>query len=168
MLGGLIELARAAGRDLRVERARRSPLAIETRAACDAFGIDPYWALSEGTLIATVRPERLGDALESLAGAGIAAAAVGEVVGAGVEGVAHERRRERREAQRAPARSLLGRVRPRRARRLEVKPQTREAGGMSILGIHAPRIRSTGLISRFSASLELDRQAHKRWSRSPG
>jgi hydrogenase maturation factor len=58
-------------------------LAIETRAACDAFGIDPYWALSEGTLIATVRPERLGDALESLAGAGIAAAAVGEVVGAG-------------------------------------------------------------------------------------
>jgi len=82
VLGGLIELARAAGRDLRVERAR-IPLAAETRAACDAFEIDPYWALSEGTLIATVRPARSAEALESLASVGIAAATVGEVVGAG-------------------------------------------------------------------------------------
>jgi len=82
VLGGLIELARAAGRDVRVERAR-IPLAAEARAACDAFGIDPYWALSEGTLIATMRPERSAEAIESLAGVGITAAVVGEVVGTG-------------------------------------------------------------------------------------
>jgi hydrogenase maturation factor len=82
VLGGLIELARASNRDLRVERGK-IPLAAEARAACDAFGIDPHWALSEGTLIATVRPQRVAEALDSLAGVGIVAAAVGEVVGAG-------------------------------------------------------------------------------------
>jgi hydrogenase maturation factor len=82
VLGGLIELARAAAKDLRIEQAK-IPLAPETRAACEAFAIDPYWALSEGTLIATVRPERAAEALASLAGAGIEAALVGEVVGAG-------------------------------------------------------------------------------------
>jgi hydrogenase maturation factor len=84
VLGGLLELARAAGHDLRIERAR-IPLSPETVAACEAFGdIDPYWTLSEGTLIATVRPERAGAALAALGEAGIVAAEVGEVVpGAG-------------------------------------------------------------------------------------
>ena len=76
------ELARAAEKDLRIERAK-IPLAPEARAACEAFGIDPYWSLSEGTLIATVRPDRAAEALASLSGSGIEAALVGEVVGAG-------------------------------------------------------------------------------------
>ena len=79
MLGGLIELAHATGYDLRIEQAR-IPLAAEARAACEVFAIDPYWALSEGTLIATVRPERVVEAVASLAEAGIPAAVVGEVV----------------------------------------------------------------------------------------
>lgn len=82
VLGGLIELARASGKELRVEKAR-IPLADEARVACEIFGIDPYWTLSEGTLIATVRPERAKDAMASLEGAGIAAAMVGEVIGPG-------------------------------------------------------------------------------------
>jgi len=84
VLGGLLELARACGHDLAVERGR-IPLAPEARAACAVFGTDPYWTLSEGTLIAAVRPTHAPAVLAALADAGIAAAEVGEVVpGAGV------------------------------------------------------------------------------------
>lgn len=79
VLGGLIELARGSGHDLRVERAR-IPLAPEAAAACETFGIDPWWALSEGTLIATVVAGRVADVLALLAEEGIAAAEVGEVL----------------------------------------------------------------------------------------
>ena len=79
VLGGLVEMARATGHDLRVERAR-IPVSAEARGACEVFGIDPYWALSEGTLIATVRPGRSIEALSALEEVGIAAAIVGEVM----------------------------------------------------------------------------------------
>lgn len=82
VLGGLLELARACGHDLVVERAR-IPLAPEARAACGTFGTDPYWTLSEGTLIATARPSHAAAVLAALADAGIAAAEVGEVVAGG-------------------------------------------------------------------------------------
>ncbi len=80
VLGGLLELAKACGHDLRIELAR-IPLSAETRAACEAWGgIDPLWTLSEGTLVAAVRPERAAAVLAALAGAGIVAAEAGEVV----------------------------------------------------------------------------------------
>jgi hydrogenase maturation factor len=79
VLGGLLELARACGHDLAVERAR-IPLAPEARVACAVFGTDPYWTLSEGTLIATARPAHAPAVLAALGAAGIAAAEVGEVV----------------------------------------------------------------------------------------
>jgi hydrogenase maturation factor len=79
VLGGLIELARACGHDLAVERAR-IPLMPEARAACAAFGTDPYWTLSEGTLIVTARPARTAAVLAALRDADITAAEVGEVV----------------------------------------------------------------------------------------
>jgi hydrogenase maturation factor len=43
-------------------------------------GIDPYWTLSEGTLVATVRPERAGALLAAFAEEDIVAAEVGEVM----------------------------------------------------------------------------------------
>jgi len=79
VLGGLLELARACGHDLAIERAR-IPLSPEARAACEAFGTDPWWTLSEGTLIATARPAHAAAVLAALADAGIAAAEVGEVL----------------------------------------------------------------------------------------
>lgn len=79
VLGALIELAGAAGHDLRIERAR-IPLSVEARAACAAFGIDPYWTLSEGTLIVCARPAHAAAVARSLADAGIPAFEVGEVV----------------------------------------------------------------------------------------
>lgn len=82
VLGGLVELARACGHDLRVHRAAL-PVSLEARAACEVFGIDPLWTLSEGTLIACVRPERTPAALEALERAGVPAAHVGNVVEGG-------------------------------------------------------------------------------------
>lgn len=80
VLGALIELARACGHDLRIERSR-IPISDEARAACEAWGgIDPYRTLSEGTLIATVRPEQRDAALAALADEGVPAADVGEVM----------------------------------------------------------------------------------------
>jgi hydrogenase maturation factor len=79
VLGGLVELARASGHDLRVDRAR-IPLSPEAAAACEAFGIDPYWALSEGTLIATVAPARATEVIEAIAEEDIVVADVGEVL----------------------------------------------------------------------------------------
>ena len=80
VLGGLIELGKASGHDLRVERAK-IPLSPESRAACEAWGgIDPGWTLSEGALIAAVRPERASALLAAFGEAGIPAAEVGEVM----------------------------------------------------------------------------------------
>ncbi len=80
VLGGLIELAQACGHDLRVERAR-IPLSAEAAAACEVLGgIDPYWTLSEGTLIAAVRPAHAKMVLAALAEEKIVAAEVGEVM----------------------------------------------------------------------------------------
>lgn len=85
VLGGLIELAKATGHDLRVERAKIL-LSPEARAACEAWGaIDPGWTLSEGTLIAMVRPAYAAALVASFAEAGIPAAEVGEVMaGSGI------------------------------------------------------------------------------------
>ena len=80
VLGGLLELAQACGHDLSVERAR-IPLSAEARGACEALGgIDPYWTLAEGALIAAVRSGDVVDALTALTDAGITAAEVGAVV----------------------------------------------------------------------------------------
>jgi len=83
VLGGLLELAHACGHDLAVERGR-IPLAPEACAACEVFGTDPYWTLSEGALVATARPAHVAAVLAALAAADVPAAEVGEVVpGAG-------------------------------------------------------------------------------------
>lgn len=84
VFGALVEAAHACGHDLRIER-EKIPLSPEARAACEAFGIDPWWAMSEGTLIAFARAHRAAAVLDEFAGAGIAAADAGEVVpGAGI------------------------------------------------------------------------------------
>ncbi len=83
VLGGLVELARACGHDLRVERGR-IPLALEVRVACEVLGVDPYTSLAEGALLVCARAERAADVLAALAEEGIPAADIGEVMnGAG-------------------------------------------------------------------------------------
>jgi hydrogenase maturation factor len=78
VIGGLLEVAIASGNGIRVDR-DRIPVRPEVRAVCDHVGMDPFTAISEGTLIATVVPERAGAFVEALGGAGIDAAVVGEI-----------------------------------------------------------------------------------------
>jgi hydrogenase maturation factor len=79
VLGGLVEIALASEVGIRVER-DAIPVRPEVRAVCDHVGIDPYSSISEGTLLATVRPDHAGGFLAALAGEGIDAAVVGEIL----------------------------------------------------------------------------------------
>jgi len=58
----------------------RIPVRPEVRAVCDHVGMDPYASISEGTLIATVVPDRADAFVEALAAAGIDGAVVGEIM----------------------------------------------------------------------------------------
>ncbi len=73
----LRELAEASGVGLRVEEGRM-PVLPETQVICDALGLDPLGLLASGCLIAAVAPEDESAALAALAGAGVAAAVIGE------------------------------------------------------------------------------------------
>jgi hydrogenase maturation factor len=79
VLGGLVELARACGHDLRIERTR-IPLAPEVRVACEVFGVDPYTTLAEGALLVTAKEAHADEVLAALAEDGIPAARIGEVM----------------------------------------------------------------------------------------
>ncbi|MFM8999119.1 MAG: AIR synthase family protein [Actinomycetota bacterium] len=79
VLGGLTEVAAASGVGLRID-IEAIPVPRAVRAVCDHVGIDPYVSISEGSLLATVVPDRAAAFLAALDAAGIAAAAVGTVV----------------------------------------------------------------------------------------
>jgi hydrogenase expression/formation protein HypE len=78
VLGGLLEVAAASEAGIRVDR-DLIPVRHEVRAVCDHVGIDPYVAISEGTLIATVVAGRADGYVDALAKAEIEAAVVGEI-----------------------------------------------------------------------------------------
>ena len=79
VLGGLLEVAVASDTGMRVELGA-IPLRPEVAAVCAHTGMDPYHAISEGTLIATVVPDRADAFVRALADAEIDAAVVGEVL----------------------------------------------------------------------------------------
>ena len=79
MIGGLLEVAVASNVGIRVDH-ERIPVRPEVRAVCDHVGIDPYTAISEGTLIATVVPGRADAFVDALGGEGIDAAVIGEIL----------------------------------------------------------------------------------------
>src|SRR4029453_6521033 len=70
VLGGLLEVATASRTGIHVDR-DRIPVRPEVRAVCEHVGIDPYTAISEGSLIATVVPGRADAFVDALGGAGI-------------------------------------------------------------------------------------------------
>ncbi|WP_254765821.1 AIR synthase family protein [Salinilacihabitans rarus] len=80
--GGLVEMARAAGVGMTVER-DRIPVRDGVREVCDAVGIDPWISISEGTLLATVAPDGVDAVLAALEAEGVPAAEVGEVTEGG-------------------------------------------------------------------------------------
>jgi len=78
VFGGLTEVASASGVGMRIDLSG-IPVRPEVLAVCKHVGMDPYTSISEGTLIATVVPDRADAFVEALAGEGIEAAVVGEV-----------------------------------------------------------------------------------------
>jgi hydrogenase expression/formation protein HypE len=78
VIGGLAEVAAASSVGMRIELAR-IPVRPEVRAVCEHTGMDPYLAISEGTLICTVVPGRAEAFVQALSTAGIDAAVIGEI-----------------------------------------------------------------------------------------
>ncbi len=76
--GGLCEIAQASGVGLHVEQ-ERIPVQERVLKICAHFGIDPFAAISEGTLLLTCRPHRADEIVRRLEAGGILAAIVGEV-----------------------------------------------------------------------------------------
>jgi hydrogenase maturation factor len=86
VLGGLAEVAAASAVGMRIDLAT-IPVRPEVRAVCEHTGMDPYTAISEGTLIATVVSDRAEAYVAALAGEGIDAAIVGEITERGAPAV---------------------------------------------------------------------------------
>jgi hydrogenase expression/formation protein HypE len=78
VFGGLFEIAAHSqvGMTIRVEDI---VLQDEIAKTCACFDIDPYVAISEGTLLATVQPKRAQAVVDALAAEGIPASVCGEV-----------------------------------------------------------------------------------------
>jgi hydrogenase expression/formation protein HypE len=79
VLGGLLEVAEASDVGMVVDLSR-VPVRPEVAAVCEVTGMDPYSAISEGTLLLTARPEHAAGVLTALGDAGVDAAEVGEVL----------------------------------------------------------------------------------------
>ncbi len=82
--GALFEIAHASGLGIRVDR-DAIVLQPETIKLCEAFDIDPYVAISEGTLVITCRPHASSRIVSALQEASIPASVVGEMLGEGEE-----------------------------------------------------------------------------------
>jgi hydrogenase maturation factor len=78
VVGGLLEVAVASDVGMRIDL-DAIPVRPEVRVVCEHVGIDPYTSISEGTLIATLRPDRAIGYVEACAREGIDAAIVGDV-----------------------------------------------------------------------------------------
>lgn len=78
VLGGLVEIAEAAGTGMTVHL-DALPVPPVVRAVCDLFQMDPFTASSEGTLILTCRPETARDVIARLNDRGIPAYHLGEI-----------------------------------------------------------------------------------------
>ncbi|WP_137283838.1 AIR synthase family protein [Halorussus salinisoli] len=76
--GALVELARAGGVRLDVD-SDAVPILPGVEESCDFFGINPWAATSEGTLVLTVESDGVGDVLAALESEGIPAAEIGAV-----------------------------------------------------------------------------------------
>jgi hydrogenase expression/formation protein HypE len=79
--GGLFEFAQAAGLGARVDKDLIVVRDCVTEI-CRLFGIDPYAAISEGTLIIACRDDRAEDVVQALFRKGIASSIVGELTDA--------------------------------------------------------------------------------------
>jgi hydrogenase expression/formation protein HypE len=78
IIGALHEMATASERRFAVYT-ERIPVAAESRAVCEAFGIDPLETMGEGALLITCAPTRVGELRLALRRSGVASAEIGLV-----------------------------------------------------------------------------------------
>jgi len=78
LLGALHELSEASKVGLRIDLSKVI-VTTEAKLVCDLFRLDPYITLSEGTLLATVKPEKAEKVLKALKSKGISASVIGEI-----------------------------------------------------------------------------------------
>ncbi len=78
LVGGLLEMALGAGVGLEIDR-DRIPVLPETKAVCDALGLDPLGLIASGSLLAAVAPADVARLTSALGDAGIAAFEIGRV-----------------------------------------------------------------------------------------
>lgn len=82
VIGGLWEIAAASGAGIEVDL-DAVPVSRAAEAIGREFGMDPLTSISEGTLIATVRPERAAAVEDALRSKGIRSARIGTILPAG-------------------------------------------------------------------------------------
>ena len=78
VLGALDEMAGASRKGFEVD-ATKIPVSSEAAAVCRAFGLDPLVTMSEGALLMTCRPGRVGDVKKRLKRSGIVVSEIGGV-----------------------------------------------------------------------------------------
>lgn len=79
LLGALYELSEASNIGLEIDLSNVI-MTDEAKRICDLFNLDPYVTLSEGTLIATVKPEKAEEVLVAFKNKGIRAKIIGKVM----------------------------------------------------------------------------------------
>ncbi|MEX2721159.1 MAG: AIR synthase family protein [Candidatus Wukongarchaeota archaeon] len=77
--GGLYEVVNASDVGIRIEK-EKIILLDEAKKVCEFFEIDPYESISEGTLIITVKPEKVEKVLEVLEKEDISATIAGDIL----------------------------------------------------------------------------------------
>ncbi|AUW94203.1 MAG: AIR synthase [Sulfobacillus thermosulfidooxidans] len=78
VVGGVYEIAEASGLGV-VMRDEAVIVREETKAICDLTGIDPLIAISEGTLLLTVKPHAVDKVMRALKAQGIDVSVIGEM-----------------------------------------------------------------------------------------
>lgn len=78
VMAGLWEMAQASGRRFVVD-AEAIAIAPETRAVCEAVEVDPLRAIASGSLVVTIKADRVKDLIARLKRAGVTAVEIGKV-----------------------------------------------------------------------------------------
>ena len=79
LLGAIYELTQASKTGIEIDLSNVI-LTQEAKQVCELFGLDPYLALSEGTLIITVKQEKAQEVLKALRSGGIKAKIIGRIM----------------------------------------------------------------------------------------
>lgn len=82
VVGALAELAAACNHGIDADLTR-VPVAEETRRICNLFELDPLRITSQGTLLLTVRPHRVGAVQAAMESIGVPSVEIGRIVPAG-------------------------------------------------------------------------------------